>query len=177
MDYADLLQKELRERQRERVVLFFFFFSQIRTTFWKTSYCFFTIFDRKQLSKYPVCLVGVKTMRMENREKKIGWIMAFSTIWFRKENKGERKWGKIFSPRTHIFFYPLNLGGRRGGKSAKWYTFPHFIHLTYPSLYSFYLMSVNLLPTFLLPNCLVKLLVQVLIYTSFSASWFAQLNY
>ena len=51
-------------------------------------------------------------------------------------------------------------------------TFYCFLSLLYSSLIYCFLM-----PTFLLPSCPVKLLVQDLIYTSFSASWFAQLNY
>ena len=27
-----------------------------------------------------------ETKRMEKRERKIGWKIAFSTVWFRKEN-------------------------------------------------------------------------------------------
>ena len=38
-----------------------------------------------------VCLVGVKTGKMENRKRKIWWKMLFSTIWLRKENKRDRK--------------------------------------------------------------------------------------
>ena len=32
---------------------------------------------------FRVCLVGVKTGRMENKERKIGWKMAFFTVWLR----------------------------------------------------------------------------------------------
>jgi len=39
-----------------------------------------------------VCLVGMKTGRMKNRERKIGWKMAFSPIWFKRENKRDKKW-------------------------------------------------------------------------------------
>jgi len=37
-----------------------------------------------------VCLVGMKT-RIENRKRKIGLKMAFSTVWLRRENKRDRK--------------------------------------------------------------------------------------
>ena len=81
-----------------------------------------------------VCLVGVKTERMKNKERKIGWKMLFFTVWLRKENKRERKQGRKFSLPAH-FFYPLKLGGKWGGKSAMkciLYKYP----ITYPSLYS-----------------------------------------
>jgi len=42
-------------------------------------------------------LVGVKTERMENRERKIEWKMLFSIIWLRKENRRDRKYGRKFS--------------------------------------------------------------------------------
>ena len=32
-----------------------------------------------------------ETRRMKNRERKIGWKMAFFTVWFRRENKRDRK--------------------------------------------------------------------------------------
>ena len=83
---------------------------------------------------FRVCLVGVKTGRMENGERKIGWKMAFSTVWLRKENKRDENMGENF-PSGPTFFYPPNLGGKWGGKSAERCTlhkYPQFIHLTYP---------------------------------------------
>ena len=44
--------------------------------------------------------------------------MAFSTVWFRRENKRDRKWGENF-PSRPTFFYPPNLRGKWGGKSAE----------------------------------------------------------
>ena len=38
---------------------------------------------------FRVCLVGVKTGRMEKKERKI----EFSLVWFKRENKRDRKWG------------------------------------------------------------------------------------
>ena len=38
-----------------------------------------------------VRLDGMKTGMMENRERKIEWKMTFSLIWFRRENKRDRK--------------------------------------------------------------------------------------
>ena len=40
---------------------------------------------------FRVCLVGVKTERMENRKRKIVWKMLFSTVWLRKENRRDQK--------------------------------------------------------------------------------------
>ena len=46
--------------------------------------------------------------RIENREKKIEWKMAFSTFWFRRENKRDIKWGKkINPPGPHFFILPI----------------------------------------------------------------------
>ena len=44
-----------------------------------------------------VCLVGVKTGRMENRERKIGRKMLFFTVWLGKENGKDRNPGRKFS--------------------------------------------------------------------------------
>ena len=50
-----------------------------------------------------VCLVGVKTRMMKNREKKIGWKMLFSTIWLEKENRKDKKQETKFSPLGPLF--------------------------------------------------------------------------
>jgi len=50
-------------------------------------------------------LVELKA-RKENRERKIRWKIAFFTVWFRRKNKRDKKWGGKFSPRTHIFLSP-----------------------------------------------------------------------
>ena len=42
---------------------------------------------------FRVCLVGMKTGRME-KERKIGWKIEFSLVWFRRENKKNRKWSE-----------------------------------------------------------------------------------
>ena len=85
-----------------------------------------------------VCLVGVKTRRMENKERKIGWKMAFSIVWLRRENKEIENRGKIFLSEP-TFFYPPNLGGKWGGKSAERWTlhkYPQF------KLHFFFLSSL-----------------------------------
>ena len=53
--------------------------------------------------KFRVCLVGVKTWRLKNRERKISWKMTFFIVWFRRENKRDRKYGGKFSFRAHHF--------------------------------------------------------------------------
>ena len=48
-------------------------------------------------------------------------------------------------PSVPTFFYPPNLGGKWGGKSAEWcalHKYPHFIHLIYLSLYSSHLWII-----------------------------------
>ena len=40
---------------------------------------------------FRVCLVGVKTGRMEKKERKIWWKIEFSLVWSRRENKRDRK--------------------------------------------------------------------------------------
>ena len=85
-----------------------------------------------------VCFVRVKIEMMENRERKIRWKIAFFTVWLRRENKRDRKQGGNF-PSGPIFFYPPNLGGKRGGKSAKrctLYKYPQFkLHFFLSSLF------------------------------------------
>ena len=50
-----------------------------------------------------VCLVGMKTGRMENRERKIGRKILFSTVWLGKENGEDIKPGRNFSlPSPHL---------------------------------------------------------------------------
>ena len=44
--------------------------------------------------------------------------MTFSIVWFRRENKRDRKWREKFSL-WPTFFYPPNLGGKWGGKSVE----------------------------------------------------------
>ena len=58
------------------------------------------------LSRLRVCLIGVKTGRMENRERKIWWKMLFSTIWLRKENRRDRKQRRKFSLGPTFFILP-----------------------------------------------------------------------
>ena len=68
---------------------------------------------------------------------KIGWKIAFFTVWFREKTREMKNKEKNFLSGP-TFFYPPNLRGKWGGKSAEWYTlykYSHFIHLTYPSLY------------------------------------------
>ena len=83
-------------------------------------------------------------------------------------------------PSDPTFFYPPNLGGKWGGKSVNdvlytntctLYKYLHFIHLTYPSLYSSHLFCyqhffwpIRLFVQVDLPSCQIKLLMQVLIY-------------
>ena len=55
---------------------------------------------------------------MENRERKIGWKIAFFIVWFRRENKKDKKYEEN-KPSGPTFFYPLNLGGKWRGKSAE----------------------------------------------------------
>ena len=52
---------------------------------------------------FMVCLVRVKTGRMENKEKKIGWKMMFSIIWLVKKNRRYRKQGRKLSPLGPLF--------------------------------------------------------------------------
>ena len=54
--------------------------------------------DYTSKSLLRVCLVGVKTGKMENRKRKIWWKMTFSTIWLRGRG-GEKSGGahKFFS--------------------------------------------------------------------------------
>ena len=76
-----------------------------------------------------VCLVGVKTKRMKNRERKIGWKMLFSTIWLKKENRRES-----FPSRPTFFILPIwKENGERKVLRNVFYTntlspTPHFIH-------------------------------------------------
>ena len=54
-----------------------------------------------------MCLVEVKTGKMKNRGRKIGWKMLFSTVWLGKENKKDRKPGRKFSLLSpHFFILP-----------------------------------------------------------------------
>ena len=82
-----------------------------------------------------MCLVGVKTGRMENRERKIRWKMSFFTVWLRKENRRYRKQGeKVFPPKPTFFILP-NWEQNGEGKVV-WNAFytntlsptAHFIH-------------------------------------------------
>ena len=52
-----------------------------------------------------VCLVGVKTGRIENRKRKIEWKMLLSTVWLRKENRRDRKQGRKFSLLGPLFLF------------------------------------------------------------------------
>ena len=65
-----------------------------------------------------VCLVGVKTGRMKNRERKIGWRIAFFTVWFREKTRETKNKEKNFLSRPTFFYLP-NLRGKWGGKSAE----------------------------------------------------------
>ena len=48
-------------------------------------------------------MVGVKIGRMENRGRKLGWKIVFSTVWQKKENVEEGKSGRKFSlPGPHF---------------------------------------------------------------------------
>ena len=63
-------------------------------------------------------MVGVKIRRTEKRERKIGWKMTFSLIWFRREIR-ETENGKennLFGP---TFFCPPNFGGKLRRKDGK----------------------------------------------------------
>ena len=61
---------------------------------------------------FTLCLVGVKTGRMENRGRKIGWKMMFSTVWLVKENGEEGKpWKKFSLPSPH--FWSSIIGRKR----------------------------------------------------------------
>ena len=61
-----------------------------------------------------MCLVGVKTGRMKNRERKIWWKMLFSTVWLRKENRRDRKQRRNFS-----LLDPLFLSSQIGRKMER----------------------------------------------------------
>ena len=50
-----------------------------------------------------VCLVEVKTGRMENKERKIWWKMLFSTVWLEKENGEDKKPERKFSLPSPLF--------------------------------------------------------------------------
>ena len=63
------------------------------------------------LQNLKVCLVGVKTGRIKNRERKIGWKMLFFTVWLGKENRRDRKHGRKFSLPS-----PLILSSKIGRK-------------------------------------------------------------
>ena len=54
----------------------------------------------------------MKIGRMENRERKIGWKMLFSTVWLGKENRGEKI---LFQAHN---FYPPKSRGKSKRKSA-----------------------------------------------------------
>ena len=55
------------------------------------------------LPSLKLCLVGMKTGRMKNRERKILWKMKFSTVWLGKENGEDRKPKRMFSlPSPHF---------------------------------------------------------------------------
>ena len=76
-----------------------------------------------------MCLVGVKTRRMENKERKIKWKMLFFTVWLEKENRRDKKQERKFSPRAH-FFNPPKSGGKCGEKSVVktlLYKYPHLL--------------------------------------------------
>ena len=55
------------------------------------------------LQNLKVCLVGVKTGRMKNRERKIWWKMLFFTVWLGNENRRDRKHGRKFSLPSPLF--------------------------------------------------------------------------
>ena len=42
-------------------------------------------------TKLRECLVGVNTWMMKNKKRKIGLKMTFFTVWFKKENKEDKK--------------------------------------------------------------------------------------
>ena len=104
---------------------------------------------KTQIKIIRVCLVGVKTGRMKNMERKIGWKMLFSTVWLRKKNRRDRKQGRKFSLRS-----PLFLSSQIGRKMRRekcceiyfiFYTntlspIPHFIHdlMTFASSHSYH---------------------------------------
>ena len=54
----------------------------------------------------------MKIGRMENRERKIGWKMLFSTVWLGKENRGDKI---LFQAHN---FYPPKSRGKSKRKSA-----------------------------------------------------------
>ena len=87
----------------------------------------------------------MKIGRMENRERKIGWKMLFSTIWLGKENRGEKI---LFQAHN---FYPPKSRGKSKRKSA----FTALLHkYSLPPTLIHDLMTLSLTPPddFLLTN-------------------------
>ena len=77
-----------------------------------------------------ICLVGVKTRRMKNRENKIGRNMSFSTVWFKRETEnGEEN----FPSDPHFFILPNweEIGEKKVLTNVLLFISPtpHFIHL------------------------------------------------
>ena len=55
------------------------------------------LFIWSHVLRFRLCLVGVKTGRIENRRRKIGWKTLFSTVWLGKKNGEDRKSRRKFS--------------------------------------------------------------------------------
>ena len=90
-----------------------------------------------------VYLVGVKTERMGNGERKIRWKMLFFTVWLRKENRKDRKYGRKF-PLLSPFFLFSQIG--REMRRKKWWEMhftqiPPFYYTHRPlSLFHYYII-------------------------------------
>ena len=89
-----------------------------------------------------MCLVGVKTGRMENRERKIGWKMLFSTVWLGKENRKNRKPRRKFSLPGPLFLSSQIWRKMRREKCCE-STFTQIPSLTYPSFMTWWLLPTN----------------------------------
>ena len=98
---------------------------------------------KTQIKIIRVCLVGVKTGRMKNRERKIRWKMLFSTVWLRKENRRDRKQGRKFSLPSPLFLSSqIGRKMRREKYCEMHFTqiLSHFIHdlMTFASSHSYH---------------------------------------
>ena len=56
---------------------------------------------------FRVCLVMVKSGKMENRQRKIKWKMTFSPVQFKREDERQKMGRKIFPPGPHFFIHPI----------------------------------------------------------------------
>ena len=76
----------------------------------------FSTVSGNKLPSFRVCLVGVKTKKLENRVRKIGWKMTIFTVLFKRKNKREKIGRKIIPPDS--LFLSSQFGRKIGRKNC-----------------------------------------------------------